>query len=239
MALRKPTNTATSAAQFEDETLDAVAETASDAVAQAAPAASTSTAVAAARPTAVATARSVTANNVISTLKDAFPVEFDSLPRIAAEQGAFVFKDDSEEEVGAAIKLQLLSYQDSWVCSPNDKKADVDLVKWSDDGVTSKDGIDLKTHLQDLIEQGYTKAKIQHRCIIVGELLEGDTDRLEELVQLDLPESGRRSFNTYQLQASYAVAKGKKTEDDAKQVTLTAVKAKTASGEVYTKIVVS
>ena len=91
-------------------------------------AASTTTALTAPRTSALATANSVAKMNVISGLKDAFRVEFDSLPAIGASQGTFNLKAD-DTDIGAEISIQLLSYQESWVASPNDTKADVELVK--------------------------------------------------------------------------------------------------------------
>ena len=186
------------------------------------------------------TAATVVKTNIISGLKDAFRVDFDSLPAIGASNGAFQLKAD-DPDLGKELKLQLISYQESWVASPNDTKADVELVKYSDDGVTSRDGVNLLMHLEDLKAQGYGKAKIGHRNILVGELISAsvDADVVGGLVMVDLPDSGRRSFNSYTLQASYAVAKGRKTADEAAVLTLTATPDKTRSGEKYTKIVIS
>lgn len=233
MALKQPTTTNTAAPAFEPEDdLETVATP---------PAAEKSTAVATARPTAVAsTASAVRSMNVLSGLKDAFHVEFDSLPGIAASQGSFSTKAD-DKELGAEVAIQLLSYQDSYVASPNDTKADTDLVKYSDNGVTSKDGVNMAEHVEDLKAQGYSKAKLAHRCVLVGELVSTGNGQgpVGELVMIDLPASGRKSFETYQLQASYAVAKGSKTPEGASRLTLKAVKDKTKSGEIYTKVVVS
>ena len=189
---------------------------------------------------AVATASAVMKQNVISGLQDAFRVEYDSLPSIGASQGTFSIKSD-DTDIGPEIKIQLLSYQDSYTCGPNDTKADVELVKYSDDGITSRDGVDLRKHLNDLLEQGYTKAKIAHRVILVGELLEtkNPCNNIGELVQIDLPDSGRRAFNSYTLQASYAVAKGRKTPEEATILTLKAVIEKSKAGEKYTKVAIS
>ena len=198
-------------------------------------------AVKAASPLAVApTAKSLVTTNILTGFKDAFRVEYDSLPGIGASQGSFAFKDN-DSELGNEIQLQLLSHQESWACGPNDNKADKDLVKYADNPTTSRDGVNLQAHLEDLKEQGFSKAKIAHRCIIVGELLatKGDQGRIGELVQIDLPDSGRKSFNTYSLQASYAVAKGRKTVEESTVMKLTAVKDKTTTGDIYTKVVIS
>lgn len=118
----------------------------------------------------MASAAAVVKQNVLSDKKDAFRVEFDSLPRILASQGSFIFKD-TDEDLGAQVQIQLMSYQDSWTCGPNDTKADAELVKYADNPTTAQDGTDLKEHLDDLKAQGYSKASIAHRCVIVGELV--------------------------------------------------------------------
>ena len=186
-------------------------------------------------------ASAVMSKNVLSGLKDAFTVDFDSVPNIVASQGSFSFKD-TEQELGSKFVLQLLSYQDSYVASPNDNKAPVDLVKYSEDGVTSKDGVNLLQHVADLKEQGYSKSKITHRVVLVGELVSAaiaGVDHVQDLVQISLPETGRKSFNTFTLQASYAVAKGRRSVEEVGQLTMTAVKDKTKNGEIYTKVVIS
>ena len=191
MALNKANANAT-AATFETEEKDeTMTQDTAPAAEQVAPA---TTALAAPRTSALATANSVVKMNVISALKDTFRVEFDSLPGIGASQGTFNLKAD-DTDIGAEISIQLLSYQESWVASPNDTKADVELVKYSDDGVTSRDGINLLAHVEDLKAQGYGKAKIAHRVILVGELLATakDCDKVGELVMVDLPDSGRRA----------------------------------------------
>lgn len=246
MALTKANATATFEAEdgLDDAAVGTTAaETVTAETAVAAPAdqpASTTTALATAGQRALTTASAVMKANVISGLQDAFRVEFDSLPAIGASQGTFNFKAD-DTDIGSEIKIQLLSYQDSYTCGPNDTKADVELVKYSDDGVTSRDGVNLKQHLDDLLAQGYSKAKIAHRVVLVGELLESKvpTEKVGELVMVDLPDSGRRSFQTFTLQVSYAVAKGRKTPEEASILTLKAVPEKTKAGEKYTKVVIS
>lgn len=241
MALKQnPTFEAEDTAAAPEAEAPAAAETV--AVTKTAAAGKSEVAVAApAASRALSTASKVMSQNVLSGLKDAFHVDFDSLPSIGATQGSFAFKD-TEQELGAKICIQLMSYQDSYVASPNDTKAPIELVKYSEDGVTSKDGTNLLDHVADLKEQGYSKAKIAHRCVLVGELTYtavADVERVGELVQIDMPDSGRRAFNTFTLQASYAVAKGRKTAEEAANLTLNAIKETTKSGEKYTKIAIS
>ena len=247
MALNKANATAATF-EAEDETLDQAADTGTaEAVtveatdgAVATSEAPKTTALAAAGTRALTTASSVMKANIISGLQDAFRVEYDSLPAVGASLGTFVRKAD-ETDLGPELKLQLISYQESWVASPNDTKADVELVKYADNSKTARDGTDLAAHVEDLKAQGYGKAKINHRVILVGELLEAskDASMVGDLIMVDLPDSGRRSFNTFTLQASYAVAKGRKSAEEATILTLKAVNDKTKSGEKYTKVVIS
>ncbi len=242
MALNKANATAATF-EAEDETLDQAADTGTAEAAAAAvdtSEAPKTTALAAAGTRALTTASSVMKANIISGLQDAFRVEYDSLPAVGASLGTFVRKAD-ETDLGPELKLQLLSYQESWVASPNDTKADVELVKYADNSKTARDGTDLAAHVEDLKAQGYGKAKINHRVILVGELLEApkDDSMVGDLIMVDLPDSGRRSFNTFTLQASYAVAKGRKSAEEATILTLKAVNDKTKSGEKYTKVVIS
>lgn len=242
MALNKANATAATF-EAEDETLDQAADTGTAEAAAAAvdtSEAPKTTALAAAGTRALTTASSVMKANIISGLQDAFRVEYDSLPAVGASLGTFVRKAD-ETDLGPELKLQLISYQESWVASPNDTKADVELVKYADNSKTARDGTDLAAHVEDLKAQGYGKAKINHRVILVGELLEASKDdsMVGDLIMVDLPDSGRRSFQTYTLQASYAVAKKRKTEEEATILTLKAVNDKTKSGEKYTKVVIS
>lgn len=236
MALNKANTNTTAAAQFEDMDVGDTAE-----VVQAA---ATQTAVAMQAPRALAapanTAAAVISQNVLAGMKDAFRVDYDSLPGIGASQGTFTLKAD-DEDIGNEIKLQLISYQASHVASPNDTKADIELVKYSDDGITSRDGVNLAAHIEDLKAQGYKNAKIAHRVILVGELVAAakETDKIGELVMIDLPDSGRRAFNTFTLQASYAVARGRKTPEEASLLTLKAVPEKTRNGDKYTKVAIS
>ena len=243
MALKN--NSATTTANFEvEDGLDDTAQVNNTTENTTTMNTTTTTEVAIARTSALAnpnpTASAIMSANVISGLKDAFRVEFDSLPAIGASQGTFNLKAD-DTDLGAEVKIQLMSYQSSWVASPNDTKADVELVKYSDDGITSRDGINLLAHVEDLKAQGYSKAKIAHRVVLVGELLESKIpcDNVGELVMVDLPDSGRRAFNSYTLQASYAVAKGRKSAEDAAILTLKAVPEKTRAGEKYTKVAIS
>ena len=238
MALNKNSAAQTSAVFEDEETSVDVADNVTTQTVTGASALQGAVTVAATTAVAVAPRQPVM-TNIFDGLKDAFPVDFDTVPRIAASQGSFVVKGDKEVELGNKITATMISWQEQWVASPNDKKADIELVKWSDDGVTSRDGVNLKEHIKDLLEQGYRQAKIAHRVILVIELVstkENGEDLVGELYQIDLPDSGRRAFNAYKIQASYAVLKGRKTQEEALTMDMEAVKTKSRTGEDYTKV---
>ena len=200
---------------------------------------STSTAVAHA-PSQGMSVAAIVKDGVLSVLKDAMHVEWDTVPRILATNGGFQFKE-SGEKLGDEIKLELHSYQTHWVCGPNDTSADFDLVKYSEDGTLARDGTNLHQHLQSLKSEGWVKASIQERYVIVGELVatsgKNPSAELETLVQIDLPPTGVSSFKNYMTQSSYRIGKGKKTVDEARLLTLKAVVAQNKAKQDYTKVV--
>lgn len=144
-------------------------------------------------------------------------------------------------DMGSEITMELISWQDAWTVGPNDTNADKELVKYADNPVTAGDGTNLDKHLQDLKDQGYSKAKKAHRRILVGELVstKGDQSKAGTLIQINLPDTGRIAFDDYQMQGSFAVKKGRKTAEEVLKLKLEAIKAKTPKGEIYTRVGVS
>lgn len=177
--------------------------------------------------------------NVIKPLKDSFQISYDSLPRIAAEQGDFVEKVDGTV-LGQKLVITLLSYQDSYVASTGDRKAPMETVKFSDDPHVAPDGTNLLEHVAYLKANNYPKARLEHRVVIVGELLtvDGKNDKrfCGDLVQISLPPTGRRAFETFILQVSYKAAKGRIEGDQVHTVELVTIKAKSKDDEAFTKI---
>lgn len=201
------------------------------------PEASTSTAVAAkATAGALATSRRVNMH-VINGLKDALPVDFNTLAPVQANQGKFKDKE-TDRNLGDTIQIELLSWQDSWVCSPNDTKAPKDLVKYSDDGKTAKDGTDLFEHLAELKAQGFSKAKLSQRLVVVGALLAAEKDQslVGQLIQIDCATQSRAMFLRYNANAAFKLKMGKLDEESVKLLTLTATAAKGPDNTDYTRI---
>lgn len=236
MGLKKTeTSTATFEAEGEDG-LDSVGHVGEPTTA------TTSVAVATPKTSALAvTAKAVASASVLKPLENALVVEFDSLPRIAAAQGAFALKE-GDVGLGAEITMQLLSYQYTWCASPGDTDADIEFVKYGDNATTAADGTNFAEHVASLKEQGFDKAKLQHRVTLVGELLTaggkaGAADGvINNLVQIDLPDSGRKSFGSHMLQASFAVGKGRKSVEQVQNIKLSAVAVKDGN-KAFTKVV--
>lgn len=175
--------------------------------------------------------------HVIAQLKDALPVDFNTLAQVQANQGKFRDKE-TEKNLGETIEIELLSWQDSFVVGPNDTKAPKELVKYSDDGKVAKDGTDMLQHLEMLKRDGYTKAKLQQRCVLVGALLAAEKDQnlVGQLIQIDLSPQSRAMFMRYNANAAWLLKSGKLDEDTVKTLVLTAAAAKGPDNTDYTKV---
>ena len=173
--------------------------------------------------------------SALASAKDAFRVNWDSVPAITTGLGCFVNKAD-DAELGNEVTMNVVSWQFQWQAGPNDNKAPIETLKYSDsdDGKVSNDGVDMLKHVEDLKAQGYSKAKLTHRLILVGEVIGGKLDG--NLVQINLPDTGRRAFDQHMTQAAFQQARGKLTAEQANTVVLKAVKEKAKSGENYTKV---
>lgn len=197
MSLLKKTETATPA--FEDGD-DTTAATATTTVSKA------STAVAQAKTAAVAVGNKVDLR-VMDQFKDALKVEYNTLDQIIATNGNFMDRE-SNTVLGDTIVFNLLSFQDSYVVSPNDDNAPDDIVRYSDDGVTCSDGTDVQVHLAFLKENGFPKASLKERAVVVAAVESATkTDKFNgQLVQLDLSPSSRTMWKRYMANVAYALS---------------------------------
>lgn len=191
------------------------AETAAPAPAPAAPAAapSASTAVAPVDKNALTAGMFNLADmNVIATLKDRLKLEWNTLDRIQATNGAFVDKGKADTSMGDEIQLRLLTWQDVWQVSPgSDDKEAKDHVRYCDNPNTLPDGTPVVEYLTRLREEfKYTKASCDHRVVLGGvlEAVSKDSRLLGELVQIDLPKTSKAEFDKYQAGTAYKVGKG-------------------------------
>ena len=173
--------------------------------------------------------------SALHSAKDAFRVNWDSLTAITAVQGSFINKADGSD-LGAEVVINVVSWQHQWQAGPNDNKADIETLQYSDtdDGKVSNDGVDMAQHVNDLKAQGYSKAKLTHRLILVGEVIGGKL--ANKPIQINLPDTGRRAFEQHMTQVAFQQARGRLTAEQANTVVLKAVKEKAKSGEQYTKV---
>ena len=158
-------------------------------------------------------------------MKNAFTVNFDTLLALQANQGNFMTKLDGDS-LGESITLELLSFQDNYILATGEDQSDEEaakLVKYSDDGITTKDGRDCKEYIQELLDADYPKAKMSKRVVLVGALVDpGKMKDLEgTLVQIDLPPTSKAAFDRYQIQTAYDVSKGKYDAESAKLLRMT------------------
>lgn len=152
--------------------------------------------------------------NVLEPLRNALRVEYNTLESIIANQGNFMSRE-TKKSLGDEIVFELLSFQDSFVVSPGDDKAPQEVVRYSDDGLTCSDGTSVQEHLHWLKTNGYPKASVKPRVVVVGavEKTSKPSDLVGTLVQLDLSPVSRVHWNRYMANSAFMVRSGRYTAD--------------------------
>ena len=221
-----PSPTAPAASAFESEPADETGEVGSDpafdtnqSVAETKPAASTAVAVKPAAGGAVSTRITTRNPGVLTPLKDAVPVDYNTLPSLQINQGNWLLKE-GKKMLGDTVDFELLSYQDQWVIQPGlDGKEGVELLRFSNDGITTTQGEDCREYLASLLADGYLKAAMKHRTVLVLNLLacnkKGNEALLETLYQVDLPPTSKAAFDAHRIQVDFSVSRGKQPADRA------------------------
>ena len=243
MALTKNTGTTSAASRFEtpddDNTVDTGTETgtmsADERVAaalaakgtkpapapaeEAAPAATESASRAVAAPAATAVATTIMSKDPLAACEDALRVNYNDLTQIMVTNGNVALKE-GKELLGDHVGLEIISFQNQWVCSPGGDTQDdesKEYLKFSDDGVYVKGTDQLLTDAVKLaVAAGYEKAKIAERLILVGALVYPGKDKKgnvidelqDELVQIDLAPRSKAAFKAYRINAAFKVSKG-------------------------------
>lgn len=173
--------------------------------------------------------------NPLVELKNALTVEFNSLAALILSNGNLLLRE-GKKSVGDNVQIELLSYQDSYVVAPNDEKAPVSVVRFSNDGVTCSDGVtSVKEHLQWLHTNGYPKASLKSRVIIVGavEKCAKAPDLIGTLVQIDLSPASRAQWLRYEANATYKFQKNLATKEGLRHIVVQA-EISTAGSNTYT-----
>jgi len=222
LATENKTVTATTAAFEADE--DGVIATPATVTAPAtgtAPAASTPipTAQVLTVPTGGALASPIGMVNPFDALKNALRVDFNTLEQVIPNQGSFMCRE-SKKILGDTITFEVLSHQDAWVVSPEDDKAPNEVVKYSDDAQTCSDGTAVQEHLVWLRTNGYPKAKLKQRVVVVVALMTTAKSKDMEgtLVQLDLSPANKTQWSRYVINSAFGVKIGKFTVEQSKIV---------------------
>jgi hypothetical protein len=168
------------------------------------------------KPTSGQVAKAKPMLNPLEPLKDAYPVEYDTLRNLQINQGNVIDRETGKV-LGDTIGLELLSFQDQWVIGPggDDKsEASKELVRYSNDGITTTKGEDCKEYLQLLKDTGHKEAKMTERMVICGSVFDIGVkgkkdlpDLQDSLVQINLPPTSKAAFKRYQMDQAFKIAK--------------------------------
>ena len=160
--------------------------------------------------------------NLFDQVKDALPVEYNTLNQIIANQGNLQDRE-TKTILGDTAVFKILSWQDAFVVSPEDDAAPDDEVRYSDDGITCSDGTLVADHIAHLKEIGFDKARLKERAVVVGAMVSAvKSDMLNgQLVQFDLSPASRTQWKRFMANASYAVSVNSKTPEQALNVKVT------------------
>lgn len=199
----------------------------------------TATLPALAVPTANAVAVRRESVNPFESIKGAYHVDFNTLTNLQVTNGNFMDKEGSRP-LGDSIVLALMSFQDNYVISPGvDGEQAKKLVKYSDDGIVTKDGLNAADYLHELKTiGGYSKARMDKRVVLVGALVNAGKlpEMTDTLVQIDLPPSSKALFDRYQIQTAYDVRMNKYTAEEAMMLTMTTKIVKNGASQIYTLV---
>lgn len=205
-----------------------------------APAPAQTTAVAPVRSTAVAMAgRPV--DVIAEDFKNKLPLEWNTLHRLQANNGNFLDLENQKKPLGDEITLNLMTYQDNWQISPGtDDANDTQYVRYSDDGITTKQGENCQEYLQAMKEAGYVEAKMTQRVTLAGEIVRCAKvpDMEGKLVQIDLSTTSKNMFNRHQFQVSLDVARNKVDREATGLLKMTATVA-SGKGRSWTQVAFS
>lgn len=171
----------------------------------------------------------------LEAMKDALPVEYNTLAQMTAQQGNIIDRE-TKAVLGDTVTFEVLSYQDSYVVSPEDDDAPDDVVRYSNDGVICSDGTDVQEHLVWLKANGFPKARLKQRVIVVGAIQSAaKTDAYNgTLVQFDVSPASRVQWQRYLANAAYGLKIGKFTEDTVNKVKVETKLAQGGGNNTYT-----
>lgn len=167
------------------------------------------------------------------------PIDFGTLPRIKASQGALICDD---EVLGKQAEVSIVSFNNSFAITPNENNADSSYCKFSYDNNELNDGsgTSVQDHLAYLRSEGFANAASKRYVEVVCMLDDADEDHDEigNMVQLSLSPQSVKQFERYQLQTTIKLGKNEVTPEQASRVVLTA-KTKTFGKNTFTLVTFS
>lgn len=176
-----------------------------------------------------------TMENPLGALKNALTVDYNTLEQVIATNGNFMLREN-DKVLGDQVDFEVLSFQDSWVVSPEDQKAPIEVVKFSNDGLVCTDGTAVAEHLIFLRTNGYPRAKLKQRAVVVGALMKTSkpVDMEGTLVQFDLSPASRTQWDRFTANTAFQVKMGKFKSDQVTKVRATAEITKGPDNSTYT-----
>ena len=180
--------------------------------------ASTTTTVAVAAP--AAGALSVVMGRPVDVFEQQFKnrlqVDWNTLLRLQANNGNFLNMEKNKLAMGDMLVMQLLSYQDSYQISPGtDDAAGKDVVRYSNDGITTTKGENCLQYIEEAKAAGWTETKMTQRVTLVGVIESLPADRsgegaklVGEMFQIDLSATSRQMFDRFRIKTALLVGRG-------------------------------
>lgn len=153
--------------------------------------------------------------NPLEQLKNAFPLEFDTLRQLVITNGNITDKATGRV-LGTNMGAEILTFQDQWVVSPGtDGDEGKEHVRYSDDGKTTTKGEDVAEYLAQLKTSGFPKANVSERVVLGLAILELSAKGKKEmpdlegtLAQVSLPPTSKATFKRYQMDQAFKIGKG-------------------------------
>lgn len=174
--------------------------------------------------------------DVVGAFKNAGRVTFDQFETLIL-QGAGILKRDGLAFVATELNFRLMSWQDSYLISAGNDSAPKDLLRFSDDGITTTEGEDVREYVNELRASGWPKASCQQRAIVVGSYESGAKPGMleeDQIFKLDLSPQSRAAFAEYQVLCQNKQFLGKWKAEQCHYIRITALNA-VRNGKTFVK----
>lgn len=171
--------------------------------------------------------------------QDLHHAPFGTLPRLKASNGNIT--DSDGKILGSFVDVQIMSWNNIWVISPNDKAAPKELVRYSYDNKTFEEdpSVDVVEYLQDMKHAWPNAASKQYAEVIcVLHNSEKSSELKGKMVQLNLAPTSQKAFEGFFLTGAFEISSGAASPEQAELIRFTATIAR-SNGNEWTKLVPS